>query len=274
MPRNPFKKYHGFIRGSFLNFFAFRGEILGWVLQDIITLLIMVFLWFAIFKESPTTTINGFTYPTMMAYLVMASLSGQWINNGSTFRSVNDDISEGQISSWLTRPISYRGKNFACTLGNCFGNFVLFFLPLSLIAGLIFTLGLGLPFPLWYNILFYLLAGFLAIVILDSLDFLIAQLGFLTNSLFGVFIIKSAIFAFLSGSAIPYSFFPTWAQQIMPYLPFSGLSSTPVNLLLGRFSLSDSLLNLALSLGWGVLLYLLSIFANRKMIKHVVAVGG
>lgn len=274
MPRNPFKKYHGFIRGSFLNFFAFRGEILGWVLQDVVTLFIMVFLWFAIYKENANAAINGFSYPEMMAYLVVASISGQWINNGSTFRSVNKDISEGQISSWLTKPVSYRGKNFACSLGNCLGNFVLFFLPLAIIALLVFTLGLGLPFPEWYNIIFYLVAGFLAIVILDSLDFLIAQLGFLTNSLFGIFIIKEAIFAFLSGRAVPYSFFPAWAQNIMPYLPFAGLSSTPVNLLLSRYSLQESAISLALSFAWAVALYLLSVYANRKMIKHVVAVGG
>jgi ABC-2 type transport system permease protein len=274
MPRNPFKKYHGFIRGSFLNFFAFRGEILGWVLQDVVTLFIMVFLWFAIYKENANAAINGFSYPEMMAYLVVASISGQWINNGSTFRSVNKDISEGQISSWLTKPVSYRGKNFACSLGNCLGNFVLFFLPLAIIALLVFTLGLGLPFPEWYNIIFYLVAGFLAIVILDSLDFLIAQLGFLTNSLFGIFIIKEAIFAFLSGRAVPYSFFPAWAQNVMPYLPFAGLSSTPVNLLLGRYSLQESAISLALSFAWAIGLYGLSIYANRKMIKHVVAVGG
>jgi TM2 domain-containing membrane protein YozV len=64
MRPNPFRKYHGFIKGSFLNFVAFRTEILGWVLQDIITLFIMVFLWFAIYKESSNETINGFTYPS------------------------------------------------------------------------------------------------------------------------------------------------------------------------------------------------------------------
>jgi ABC-2 type transport system permease protein len=274
MPRNPFRKYLGFIRGTFLNFFAFRSEILGWVMQDIVTLFIMVFLWFAIFKENGNSTINGFTYPEMMAYLVAASLSGQWINNGSTFHSVNEDICEGQISAWLTKPLSYRGKNFACSPGDCLGNFLLFFLPLALLAILIFTFFLGLPFPQWYNILFYLMAGFLAIVILDSLDFLIAQLGFLTNSLFGIFIIKAAIFSFLSGSVIPYAFFPTWAQQIMPYLPFAGLSSTPVNLLLGRESLGQSALSLALFLGWAFGLYVLSVYANHRMIKHVISVGG
>jgi ABC-2 type transport system permease protein len=274
MLRNPFKKYQGFVRGEFLNLFAFRAEIIGWVAQDIVTLFIMVFLWLSIYKENSNNPINGFTYPEMMAYLVTATLSAQWINNGSTFRAVNNDISEGQISSWLIRPVSYRGKNFACALGDCLGNFVLFFLPLAIVASLIFTFGLGLPFPAWYNIIFYLLSGFLAIVIIDSLDFLIAQLGFLTNSLFGVFIIKGAIFAFLSGSAIPYSFFPSWAQNVMPYLPFAGLSSTPISVLLGRFSLAGSLINIAISLGWASFLYFLSVYANHRMIKHVVAVGG
>jgi ABC-2 type transport system permease protein len=274
MRRNPFKKYRGFIRGEFLNFFAFRSEIIGWVAQDIITLFIMVFLWFSIYKENGNKPINGFTYPEMIAYLVTAVLSIQWINNGTTFQAVNNDIFEGQISSWLIRPISYRGKNLACTLGDCLGNFTLFFLPLATTALVIFTFGLGLPFPTFYNIPFYLFSGFLAILIIDSLDFLIAQLGFLTNSLFGIMIIKGAIYAFFSGSSIPYSFFPEWAQKIMPYLPFAGLSSTPVNILLGRFSLTATLISLALSSAWAAGLYGLSVFVNHRMTKHVISVGG
>jgi ABC-2 type transport system permease protein len=274
MRPNPFRKYHGFIKGSFLNFVAFRTEILGWVLQDIITLFIMVFLWFAIYKESSNETINGFTYPQMMMYLVTASLSAQWIANGTTFQEIGQDISQGNIATSLTRPVSYRGQKFATSLGSVLGNFLIFFLPMALIAFLIFTFGLGQPAPTWYNMLLYLVAGFLAIVILDSFDFMVAQLGFLTNSLFGIFLIKSCIITFLSGAAIPFSFFPSWAQPVLECLPFSGLASTPINILLGRYDWATTGIRLGVSLAYAILLYLLSELTNVLMVRHVESAGG
>jgi ABC-2 type transport system permease protein len=274
MQRNPFKKYRGFIKGAFLNFLAFRGEIFTWVLQDVITTFIMVFLWFAIYKESSSQIINGFAYPQMIMYLVFIVLSSNWTSNGASFQEVSHDISDGNIANSLTRPVSYRGQKFALTLGYCLGNFLIFSVPLFIIAMLIFSLGLGQPWPQWYNILFYLVAGCSAIVITDSIDFMVAQLGFLTNSLFGIFLIKNSVFAFLAGQTIPYSFFPAWAQPVLEYLPFSGLGSTPVNILIGRYDLLQTAIHLGVSLGWAIFLYIASVVANHLMISHVESAGG
>lgn len=274
MRRNPFRKYRGFLKGSFLNVIAFRNEIIGWVVQDILTVIIMVFMWFAIFKENGGQTINGFTYPQMSAYLIIASLTANWTVNGSTFMDINDDIANGTIATSLTRPISYRAKNFFTSLGCNIGNFVIFFLPLIIIAYLVLIFGFKLPAPEPLNILFYLVSGFLAIAVLDSFDFIIAQLGFVTNSMFGIFLIKGSIFSFLAGSIIPYAYFPAWAQSFLSYLPFASLGSTPVNTLLGRLSLAQVGISLALSAAWAIALYAFSLYANKKMIRHVISVGG
>jgi len=274
MRPNPFKKYLGFVKGSFLDVLAFRVEILAWVLQGVLSVVILVFLWFAIYQQSGGTSINSFTYPEMISYLIMASLTNQWVSNGDTFSGVSRDITRGDIATSLTRPLSYRGRYYAASFGSLIANFVLFFLPLYIISQFVFVYSLGLAWPLWYNVLFYLLAGLLGMTITDSFDFIIAQLGFKTNSLFGIFLMKLALFSFLSGAAIPFSFFPSWAQPWLPYLPFSGLSSTPINLFLGRYSLIEALRSLAVSAGWALVLYLLSSLTNSLMIKHVESVGG
>jgi len=274
MRKNPFRKYRGFFKGEFLNLLAFRFEILIWALQGFLNIGVMVFLWLAIYKENGGASINGFTYLQMITYLVMSALTSQWVTNGVSFHEVGRDISQGNIAVSLTKPVSYRGKSFFSTLGGMVGNFILFFLPAFLVAEAIFTFGLGLPFPQWSNLLLYLVAGLAGVVISDSFDFLLAQLGFVTNSLFGIMLIKNAIFSFLSGGLIPFTFFPAWAQSFLSYLPFSGLASTPVNILLGRYDLVSSFIYLGVAVGWAIALYLASVFANRQMIKHVESAGG
>jgi ABC-type uncharacterized transport system, permease component len=234
----------------------------------------LVFLWFAIYQQNGDASINSFTYPQMISYLIMASLTNQWIGNSDTFSGVSRDITRGDIATSLTRPLSYRGRYYAASFGSLLANFFLFFVPLFVICQFVFVYALGLAWPLWYNVIFYLLAGLLGMTIIDSFDFIIAQLGFKTNSLFGIFIMKLALFSFLSGAAIPFSFFPSWAQPFLPYLPFGGLSSTPLNIFLGRFSPLESLQWLAVSAGWAVVLYSLSLLTNNLMIKHVESVGG
>lgn len=73
---------------------------------------------------------------------------------------------------------------------------------------------------------------------------------------------------------IPFSFFPGWIQEVLNYLPFSGLSSTPVNIYLGNYAIYETLIKLFLGLGWSIIIYALSVYANHVMIKHAEAVGG
>lgn len=276
MLKNPFKKYRGFIKGSILNVFAFKFEIFGWILQSILSLALLVFLWFAIFKEKGdlNTPINGYTYAQMIYYQIMVLITGLWTSQSSSFDLLTDDIREGNISISLTKPVSYRGRCLSCSIGNSIANFFLFALPLYIIAILICTFALNMPFPAWYNIIFYLICGVLAIVLFDSFDFLLGQLGFITNSLFGIYVIKGTLLSFLSGAMIPFSFFPGWMRDILIYLPFTGLSSTPINIYLGYYTITDSLIKLSISFGWAVVIYFLSIYANHIMIKHAEVAGG
>lgn len=273
---NPFKKYHGFLKGSLLNLFAFRFEIIGWALQETLTLFIMFFLWISIYKENGglDTQINGYDYRTLLYYLTMISVSSAWMGRSASFDILTDDIRDGNIAISLTKPVSYRARCFFTSIGQDIGEFLIFFIVPYLVTLLVFCFGLGCAWPIWYNVIFYLIAGFFAIAINDSFEFLIGQLGFVTNSLFGIYIIKASIFSFLSGATIPYSFFPEWAQNILAYLPFAGLASDPINIYLGVYDIKTTLIRLGVSGAWAVGMYLVSSFANDQMIRHVEVAGG
>ena len=283
------RKYRGFIKASFLEVFAFRFDIWSWIVQDILTVICTVFLWLAIYAQQDSgVSISGYKEAELIGYMVFISLSLTWSGATNTFRNVGDDIYQGNIANSLTKPIHYRRWQFFNAIGQMLANFTLFFLPMLVVSALFLQLifasngGLGAIFSSfsWWNVPFYLIARLLALVITDSLDFIIAQLSFLTKSVFGLMIIKSTIFAFLSGGMIPFSFFPKGVQEALAYLPFASLASTPVNLLLGRYSLTSSVplqnawFVLGLSALYAIALYAASEMACAKMIRHVESAGG
>lgn len=254
---------------------AYKMNIYGWIFQSVMTLLAGILLWVAIYSENGGALINGYNLQEMEGYLVMAVVAPSvGMGAGVSFDTVSDDIYQGNIAISLTKPVDYRLKSLFMGFGCLAASFVLLFLPLFTIAWLILYFWAGLALFPWYNLLFFLLASFLAFLINDSFDFMFGELSFYTQSYFGLMVIKSTIFSLLSGAMIPFSFYPSWAQNFLPYLPFAGLISTPVNILLGRYSLTESLISLAVSLVWAIGLFLLSFYSNRRMIHRVESVGG
>lgn len=275
MRQNPFRKYKGLVRGQILNTFSYKFNIYSWLVGDLVGLIILVFLWVAIYKENGSQVINGFTFNEMIFYLVNVSVA-MTIGQGATnsFSNVANDIYKGEIAVSLTKPVNYRLKCFFVAVGNLLGNFVILFIPLFTIEWLVFTLGLGISFPIYYNLIFFFISSLLAFVLADCFYFLLGQLSFVTQSAFGVIIIANTIMGVLSGSMIPFSFYPKWLADILIYLPFSGLSSTPTLLLMGKYSLVEAAYSLLLQFGWSVVLLLLSLLVNKQMLKRTTSSGG
>jgi len=148
---NHFKKYRVFVKGSILNVFAFKFEIIGWVVQSLLSFALLVFLWFVIYKEAGglEAEINGFTYGQMIYYQTIVLISGLWTTQSSSFDILTDDIRDGNISISLTRPVSYRGRCLSCSIGTSIANFCLFALPIYLIATILLTFVLNVPLPEW-----------------------------------------------------------------------------------------------------------------------------
>ena len=122
MKRNKFRKYFAFSKAGILDGFAYKFSALGWLLGDIISLLILFFLWQAIYKNSPNDVINGMTFKEMIAYLIYARVATSLVFSTISFWIIGDDIYEGNIAISLIRPINYRYR----LLASSFGGFSIF----------------------------------------------------------------------------------------------------------------------------------------------------
>ncbi|MFA5660027.1 MAG: ABC-2 family transporter protein [Bacilli bacterium] len=274
MKRNKLKKYLAFSKAGILDGFAYKFSALGWLLGDVISLLILYFLWKAIYSNSPTDVINGMTFNDMIAYLIYARVATSLVFASSSFWIIGEDIYEGNIAISLVRPINYRYRLLASSFGNFLSSAILMFIPLWIISIILLNVTLGLPFPgLIYTGLF-LLSAVLSFVIADALNFLIGEIAIFTNALFGLMLMKNILFSFLSGSLLPSSYFPDWLTQILNFLPFQSMIEKPIMIFLGKLSPVEIVKAFAIQIMWVIILNLLCNVSFNKLKKWVVSVGG
>ena len=116
-----FKRYKPFFRAGIMDLMAYKFNIFMWLFVTVFEVAVVVFLWISVYKNSPEgadSIINGFTFKEMITYVVMINIFTFITMDGSTLWQINDEIKMGTISIAFTRPISYRKRFIATTLGN------------------------------------------------------------------------------------------------------------------------------------------------------------
>ena len=275
------KKYKPFLRASAMDVMAYKFNILVWVIVTLFEVACLVFLWFAVYQSSEggiDASINNFTYKEMISYVVLTTIFGFVTFNNDTLWIINNDIRKGTIGNYLIKPISYRGKFVASNIGALLIMTSIFGIPLYSI-GLGVLIGIGfLPIvSVWEfiaHIGLFLIAGFLACLINDTIAYIFGILCFYTTSAWGLNSLKTTIIAFLSGTLLPLAFFPPIFRDIVGYMPFAGLSQNPVLILMMKYDYFESAKVILIALAWLVILELFSKLLFCHAIKKVTVQGG
>ena len=127
------------------------------------------------------------------------------------------------------------------------------------------------------NLLWFIIATVLALVINYNIEMLVAPICLFTESTWGINIVKETIVLLLSGASIPLAFFPEKARMIVQYLPFRAVYDIPLSMLLGK-SGSDTWQGLVslfgLQLIWLVVLTVAGNLFWNCAVKKVTVNGG
>ena len=275
-----FRKYKPFLKAGAMNAFAYKGAIFTWLFISALQILCVVFLWVAVYKNSPSgvdSVINGFTFKEMIVYNVFVNIFGFATLGGDTLFTINEDIKKGTIDLAFTKPISYRIRLLTQNLGNLFAVNVMIGIPGFIIAFIVF-ISIGYititPLSLIMGVLLFLIAQIIANILDDTISYICGVLCFYTSSGWGINQAREVIVSFLCGRLLPLSFFPGIVGIIVGYLPFAGISYYPVLILTGKVDLLTSIQYIGISLSW---LVLLSIFAKllfNHASKKITVQGG
>lgn len=263
-------KYLSLLRVGVLEEMQFRLGAAVRLFGNIIYLIIIYFLWKAIFDSSPTEVVNGMTFTDTMIYLVLASALFSTMEMYVTWQ-MGRSVQSGNIVMDLLRPMGYTTYNLFVFSGNTLVSVFVNLIPTMVIVYLITSGG----FALSWNLLFFMAAVFMGTILNFFINFFVGIICFYTESIWGINIMKEVIVMLLSGASIPLAFFPETLQRIVYYLPFQAIYNTPLTLLIdNNLSTNERLSMLGIQLFWLVIVGAVSQVFLRVSMKRITVNGG
>ncbi len=264
------RRYIAVLRGSIMEGLSFRASTFLRIAGNLVYMIIIYFLWKAIFDSSPADTVNGMSFYDTMIYLVLAAAMFNFMDTFVVYW-IGDDYQTGQIVLYLTKPIEYQPYLFFSRLGNCVISFFVTFMPTFMIVYFV-TKG---SIALGINLFFFVVSILVAIGVNYCIDFFVGTICFYTQSIWGVNIMKEVVVSLLSGATIPLAFFPETFRKIVEVLPFQAIYHTPLHILTDKtMQMSDYMTSIGMQLFWLVVMLGISRLFWRVSVRGLTVNGG
>lgn len=268
---NP-KRMLALTRSGIMESLHYRMSIFVTLFANLIYLVLVYYLWKAIYDSSGTDMVNGMTFTDTMIYLILATALFNFLEMFVVW-DMSRSIQSGNITLDLLKPMSFRKYRFWSYTGNHVVQFVLSFIP-TFVVVMIVTHG---AIRMGVNLVWFMLSTLLALLINYNIEMLIAPICFYTESTWGVNIMKETIVLLLSGATIPLAFFPEKIRMVVQYLPFRAVYDIPLSMLLGKNG-ADSLRGLlhlfGLQVAWLIVLTIAGNLVWNKAVKKIIVNGG
>lgn len=264
------KKYVTLVRAGIINELQYRGATFVIILGNLVYLVVVYFLWKAIFASSGQEVVNGMTFESTLIYLVLATTLFNFMELYAVWE-IGRSIQSGKIVLELLRPMPYRSYLLWSFAGSLILSFFTTFLPTFLVVAVVTkgTISFGT------NLLFFIPSVVLSVLINYNIDYIVGTVCIFTESIWGINIMKQVIVLLFSGVTIPLAFFPQTFKTIAYCLPFRAIYDSPLTILLSKNpQVGDVLQILGVQLLWVIGLTLFSKVFWNISIRRITVNGG
>ena len=266
---NP-KKYLTLTRIGIMESLQFRMSMVIIFVGNLLYLIVVYFLWKAIYASSGQEVVNGMTFSDTLIYLVLATALFNFMEMYTVWQ-IGRAIQSGSIVLYLLKPMEIRRYMFWEYSGNFVVNFCATLLPTFIVVNVV-TRG---AVPLGMNLLYFVIAVVIAVMINYNIDFFVGTICLYTESIWGINIMKQVIVLLLSGATIPLAFFPESIRNIVNWLPFQSIYNAPLTLLLGKTTdIKDVAVILGTQLFWFLATYAVSKLFWKISLPQITVNGG
>lgn len=245
---------------------AYKAQIVMWIVISFMETLFVVFLYGAIYRNSPDAVINDFSFYDMILYMITSFFFSFIMGGGDTSYDIATDIREGTIANTLTKPVSYRLRHLFTYFGVLVYDFAIIIIPfLSVVYGIF--IGFGFlkinAGEFIISILLFLIFSVLAGFINNSISYFIGLMVFYTDHLFGLNMARNAIQGFLGGQMVPLAFMGVLGT-VFSFTPFAFMNSVPVLVLMGKVEIIEAFIYILAALAWIIVIEA----ANKLIFSH------
>lgn len=252
---------------QFNQYTIYKSNFYLFTLNRIVEIVVYIFVWQAIYNQ--TGNAGGFTISQMVTYYILAiafSSIATWGINEIMAHSIRN----GQINKELLNPITYFQYYFGINLGEL-AFAVLIGIATFVLCAIFWELAIPVSF---LDFILCILVIILGIPITFFIQMIVGTIGFYTNSIWGMQILRKAIIQIFSGIIAPISLFPLWFQNLSKFLPFKELIYTPINIWLGQVSYNEIVFIVIKQILWGIILYIVAKSFFNYAVKNITINGG
>ena len=246
---------------------TYRSQAVIWMMTDTIPAVLMPLLWLSSYDGR--STIGGFSPGAMVSYyLVTLCLTNIMITH--VMWDIAFEVREGRFSIYLTRPFNYMTFQYAGNLSWRLMRAALF-VPIFAVCVLIFH-----PYLRWegYNLGWIFWASVVGGHLLSfCIGYGMGLLALFFTEVRSIYMFYYMPASFLSGTMVPLSLLPDWADRAALVLPFRYTLAFAAELFLNRLSPTEVSTGFAWLGGWLVVAATGSAVLWRTGLRHYTGVG-
>lgn len=221
-------------RLSILSHLEYRTNIaVDAILQPTLIAAVEVALWTGVFAGTGATAIGGFPRESYLAYALWAPFFARIGANWLYEARMSEEIETGSVNALLVRPITF----YEFYLGQFLGYKGLTAL-LSIIPVTAFAFAVDGPTQL-QRLPAALALAFYYLLLVHSLSFTIASLGFWLNNVHSITVAKNLALWLFTGELFPFDLVAEPLRSILLASPFASGAYWPVAFLVGRVGNAD-----------------------------------
>lgn len=246
---------------------VYRADWVLFVAFQIVSPLIMIFVWTAVFTHSGVSSIGGFQLDALYAYFfVVGAAAG--ISALRVQDVMENDILGGDIAIAFTRPLGYIAQVVNADLASkLFAGFVIS-LPVLVLINIFIDLHLTVA-----TVLLFLLELVVAYVIATLIGIFLGSLAVHFTDIGGVADVTQGAGFLLGGAIMPLSMFPSIFISVASFLPFRYLFYVPAATLVGAISNAQAIGTLPLAAAWILVFLACDLLLWRWARRRINAVG-
>jgi ABC-2 type transport system permease protein len=247
---------------------SYRGDFWITAVANLIaTVAVHWFLWTAIFETTGAETLGGYTFPSIMVYLIGVNLIGRVVRGQDLQMGIATEIYDGGLSRYLLYPTRYVLFKYAQHVGAIMVEVLQMFVFAAIMiaavglpegAGItLSTIALTLPL-LWIgNLLYFLMSVPVQFV------------SFWADNVWSIGVLLRFVSMLLGGAMLPLAMFPDWASETLRWLPFVVCYEFPVRAAMGQLTMVEYVSGIGIGLAWCGLVALVSLpLWNRGQLNY------
>ncbi|TSD01115.1 MAG: ABC transporter permease [Parcubacteria group bacterium Athens0714_25] len=248
---------------------SFRVNIFFHRLSNIVEIIIPIIIWTVIFQNHEM--VSGYTLEEMMTYIIVGWLILFLIANYGLEDNVSRDIQEGTLSNFLVKPIDYIKYVIIFSFGRNIIAFGMGALTVCVLAFIMLDKIIIInSFAKLLVIASMIIGGFFVNLFVAIL---IGMIAFWTTAMSGSKYSIWILVSFLSGRFFPLDMLPVVYFKIILFFPFAYVYFIPLQLYLGKISLSQSWFYLGVEIFWLILLYGIIRLLYKKGLRKFEGIG-